>query len=309
MNSDAGQFRHLAKPTDFLQEIKILPGLPTVHPTLFHVGPGTHRHCGADGVKGIRETDELLCQHVIAKVQFVGGDSVEYRLAGRCIDEAKRGPFTGVKRMLEVDTGPGRIWLHGEVRLDAGEVIGRTTAVGVVADEQTVLRLANVGKPPQRLVHPDLARLANAGVLRWQIEQLQQVDGQPSVAALAQPVRGLVEAVLILTGYLERIFFGAVDDNDHLRLAKWWLAGGQALQCANKVRLVMAGYDDDHPQSGVRLGLDQPWAGRFPQVLFVRCSHLASGQSGVFWPLVQWNTTVAGGLASLAGRVRRLAGH
>ena len=103
--------------------------------------------------------------------------------------------------------------------------------------------------------------LANAGVPWWQIKQLQQVDRQPSVAALAQPIGSLVEGVLILTGYRGRIFFGAVDDNDHLRLAKRWLADGQALQCTNKIRFVMAGYDDDHPQAGVRLGLDQPWPG------------------------------------------------
>jgi len=66
-------------------------------------------------------------------------------LTGRVIAEAKRGPFSGVKRMLEVDAATGRIRQRGKVRLDAGEVVSRAATVGIVTDEQSVLRLANVG--------------------------------------------------------------------------------------------------------------------------------------------------------------------
>jgi hypothetical protein len=44
----------------------------------------------------------------------------------------------------------------------------------------------------------------------------------------------------------------------------------------------------------MRRGLDQPRLGRFPKILFVRFSHLASAQSGAWPPLFQWDKTTLG---------------
>ena len=108
----------------------------------------------------------------------------------------------------------------------------------------------------------------------------------------------MLQYVKVLIMYCWQIFFRAVNDDDDLRLAKWWIAVGQVFDCAAEIWFVVAWDDDDHPQAGVRFDFEQPGASRFLQVLFVGCSHLASGQSGVWRPLVQWNTTVAGGAGS-----------
>ena len=92
---------------------------------------------------------------------------------------------------------------------------------------------------------------------------MQQVNGQPVVAPPGQPIGGLTEGMLVLKGYLCGVFFGAVDDDNHLDLAKRRRAVGQAFECANEVRLVVAGDDDNHLQGRVWPGVDQPGSSRF----------------------------------------------
>ena len=96
-----------------------------------------------------------------------------------------------------------------------------------------------------------------------QVWQMQQVNGQPVVAPPGQPIGGLTEGMLVLKGYLCGVFFGAVDDDNHLGLAKRRLAVGQAFERTYEVRLVVAGDDDNHLQGRVWAGVDQPGSSRF----------------------------------------------
>ena len=149
--------------------------------------------------------------------------------------------------MLEVQAGTGAIRALGKVRLNAGEVIGRAAAVGIETEDQPLLRLANVGQPPKRLVHSELARQPDPGMAARQVGQVQQVDGQPVVASGLEPILRLAKRLPILFVNGFQVVGGGVDDNDDLRLAKRGITLGQMPECPGQIRLVMAG--DDHDQA------------------------------------------------------------
>ena len=216
---------------------------------------------------------------MVAQVQLVGGDTVELSLAKRL---AKRSKTTLlhlrlVERMFEMQTCPGGIRMGSEVSFDAGEVIGRATAVSVVTDNQPVLRPANVGQAPQRLVHANLSCQANTGMTVGQVGEVQQVNRQPVAAASRQPRFRLAkrQSILFVNGL--GMSSGGVDDDDDLRLAKRGGALGQVLQHPEKVRFIVAGDDDNHAKAGIRGGVNLPGCCGLVEVSFVRRNHRTGG--------------------------------
>ena len=256
---DAGgiHLTELAEGNDLVQEIEIFTGLPLVHAPLLHVGAGAHRHAGADGVEGMRETGEAKGLHIITEVEFVESDGF--------VD------FGGVgsgERMFEVEAATGGVRVGSEVGVDPDEVVWVAGAVGIEADDggAECIASAELIEAVEGFIHADLAGQAYAGVFAGEAGCVEEMNAESAVLSrqtalkfavcFARPEFSLGESAAVLFQDFRRRAFGGVDNDDDFDGALRTFAAPEGLERGEEVGFVIAGDNDDEPE--MRMG----WIGK-----------------------------------------------
>ena len=146
-----------------------------------------------------------------------------------------------------------------KMSLDALQIIALAPAIRVEAEDHAI-RLADVIEAAHGFVHADFARQPDAGVLRRQIRKVEQVKSESRLGMTGDPLRGVLERLLVTRLNFRAVLGRRVDHHNHLHRVFRPRAVPERLQTGDQIWLVETRDNPDQAKGWQRRRDDLPLA-------------------------------------------------